>query len=161
VTASTIPHLAASPGIAGRLDLCERPAACLGQPLVITPERQLVALREVLEFARPPGDLHFGICQPEGGVLERRPPVADGGDEHRRSLHPSETGHFDFNTEGVEDVDNCESGLERTARAVELELDLVVARGVECHQLRGRPGGGAVLEAAAQHDHAAVKEVAL
>ena len=63
--------------------------------------------------------------------------------------------------ENVEDIDENERGLERTVRAVEVDLDGLLAHGAEGQELRRRFTGQSVIELARDQDDPALEQLFL
>ncbi len=60
--------------------------------------------------------------------------------------------------EKVDDVDQAQGGVEGAPGAVDVELDGVVAVGIEGHELDGELAGEGVVEVAPQKDHPLVEQ---
>ncbi len=63
-----------------------------------------------------------------------------------------------LDAEEVDHVDEAQGGLEGASGAVDVEVDGVVAGGVERHELGGQLAGQGVVERAPQEDHPLVEE---
>src|SRR4029453_12464292 len=145
--------MTAAPHVLG--DLLGGPDGELGEAGVELPEQLLLLATVRGDLVRRPREVCRRLEEPEPRVRGGRPVVGGRRDTDGGTTDLSAAMYAGRRVETIECVDEAEGRLERAARAVQVEVDGLVAEGIQGHDRRGRLGREPLIQPARdQHDPA-------